>query len=648
MRARRRRMRRSRGTSAGCEHAAGVHRRACGSRSARRTRGRGSRPRRRRRMRRPRRRASPTSSRAAASSPRVGSSTRSTSGCAASWMASTRQSRSPADRSRGCRAAVDLRRASEAWPRNRTNRSPVPWPAPRRSARRHSCATVVENSRSSNASGTSATARRRARRRSACTSDPATITVAGARGRAIACSRLDLPAPFGPRRATSSPARRVEGRRRRRRSRSPWRHREVRRPRAIGAPATARRSRHGRTLASRVGRRMHSAPSRSSSRTSTADPHSRIACSATTTHTPPSWASRASTPTTRSRAAASRSASGSSTSSSTGRVDDRRADRDQARLPRRERDDLAVEQVRDAEPLGDLGHPRAHDLRARRRASPARSRARRRRSRRRTTAARTARRRRRIRRSRAADGGAIGAADLDPAELLAVEHVLEQPAQGVQQRRLARSGRARDQRQRAGRQRRGRCPRASTGPSKPSDASRSTAGRSQTGSTGCARRTRAPPSRRPSATARSTVCSSTGTISDAAERSPRSSRATRTRRTESEQRRERRPGDHERPRHGPHRTAHGAAGEQRPQVDDHAQHAEREDQAGERQRADGRRAIAARRHVAEQRDVRERPGQRDARQVDDQDAVAARPAEHDAVDDPQQDEPRREQRRDPQ
>ena len=133
-----------------------------------------------------------TCARASSSSPRVGSSTSSTRGAAASWMAMASSRRSPVERSRGC--------AQRTWPpghraraATRTAAAVVPrCTSAERSARRHSSATVVENSRSSEASGTSATDIRRSRAVSPATSAPSMTTVPDAAGRASACEQARL------------------------------------------------------------------------------------------------------------------------------------------------------------------------------------------------------------------------------------------------------------------------------------------------------------------------------------------------------------------------------------------------------------------------------------------------------------------------
>ena len=181
-------------------------------------------------------------------------------------------------------------------------------------------------------------------------------------------------------------------------------------------------------------------------------------------------------------------------------------------------------------------------------------------------------------------------------------------------------------------------------PAKPSAASRSTTGRSQFGS-------RRPCAANPrtsieaaSASARSTVCSNTGTSSDAAPRSPRSSRATRTRADGVQQGGEGRPRDDDRARDGAQRPANRAAREQAAHVDDDVEQAEGEDDRREGQRAHQRRGETAEGDRPEQGDVLERTCERDARQVEQPELAARGAAEEHPVGDPQRHERGREDR----
>ena len=187
---------------------AGRHRERAGREARRRTRRRGSRTRTAAPDAAAATSASPTSSRAAASSPRVGSSTSSTLGMRreldreheaeplprrqVAWVPAQQVARLDASRGRGSRANR----------RGRRRRRAVGATALLRDRRREQ--QVVErlgHERDGATAGAAAQAVHVA---------PATITRRGRARRAIACSRLDLPAPFGPRSATSSPARSVK------------------------------------------------------------------------------------------------------------------------------------------------------------------------------------------------------------------------------------------------------------------------------------------------------------------------------------------------------------------------------------------------------------------------------------------------------
>lgn len=141
-----------------------------------------------------------------------------------------------------------------------------------------------------------------------------------------------------------------------------------------------------------------------------------------------------------------------------------RGDRDEARLARREGVDVAVEQSGDADPAGDLLHSRLHELDR----HPAD----------RQGEAELLRHRRGDERRphRLGDdadearglpgrhGHPVDAADLDQSGLVAARDVLKPSAEGIEQRRLARPGRARDEGEGSGARSRSSCSRSAGSP----------------------------------------------------------------------------------------------------------------------------------------------------------------------------------------